>query len=149
MARALRSVGHEVSGPVARGFDPATVGLDVDALILAIVTVGAAAVAGLGSPRVTNEESFLFQKFLRVAVNGRAPDIQRVVRDFPPQREESEQGTLVRGLEVRLSLRRQAEDMEVGVDLKLDERALFYPTDAALATWIAQADRGQAVIVYE
>lgn len=36
MARALRSVGHEVSGPVARGFDPATVGLDVDALILAI-----------------------------------------------------------------------------------------------------------------
>jgi len=29
---------------------------------------GAAAVAGLGSPRVTNEESFLFQKFLRSAV---------------------------------------------------------------------------------
>jgi formate dehydrogenase (NADP+) alpha subunit len=29
---------------------------------------GASAVAGLGSPRVTNEESFLFQKFLRVAV---------------------------------------------------------------------------------
>jgi formate dehydrogenase (NADP+) alpha subunit len=29
---------------------------------------GAAAVAGLGSPRVTNEESFLFQKFLRGAV---------------------------------------------------------------------------------
>ena len=29
---------------------------------------GAAAVAGLGSPRVTNEESFLFQKFLRAAV---------------------------------------------------------------------------------
>ncbi|HBG04677.1 MAG: NADH-quinone oxidoreductase subunit G [Geobacteraceae bacterium GWC2_58_44] len=29
---------------------------------------GAAAVAGLGSPRLTNEESFLFQKFLRVAV---------------------------------------------------------------------------------
>lgn len=29
---------------------------------------GPLAVAGLGSPRVTNEESFLFQKFLRVAV---------------------------------------------------------------------------------
>jgi formate dehydrogenase (NADP+) alpha subunit len=29
---------------------------------------GAAAVAGLGSPRLTNEESFLFQKFLRAAV---------------------------------------------------------------------------------
>jgi formate dehydrogenase (NADP+) alpha subunit len=33
-----------------------------------IETSGPAAVAGLGSPRVTNEESFLFQKFLRVAV---------------------------------------------------------------------------------
>ncbi len=29
---------------------------------------GAAAVAGLGSPRTTNEENFLFQKFLRLAV---------------------------------------------------------------------------------
>jgi len=29
---------------------------------------GPAAVAGLGSPRLTNEESYLFQKFLRVAV---------------------------------------------------------------------------------
>jgi formate dehydrogenase (NADP+) alpha subunit len=33
-----------------------------------IETSGPAAVAGLGSPRVTNEESFLFQKFLRAAV---------------------------------------------------------------------------------
>ncbi|WP_198970383.1 DNA polymerase III subunit alpha [Xylophilus sp. ASV27] len=90
-----------------------------------------------------------FGKFLRVAVNGRAPDIQRLLRDFPPVRETSEQGELVRGMEVRLSLRRDAHDMAVGVDLKLDERALFYPTDAALASWTAQADRGQAVIVYE
>ena len=33
-----------------------------------IESSGAGAVAGLGSPRVTNEESFLFQKFLRAAV---------------------------------------------------------------------------------
>ncbi|XAH25912.1 DNA polymerase III subunit alpha [Xylophilus sp. GW821-FHT01B05] len=90
-----------------------------------------------------------FGKFLRVAVNGRAPDIPRLVRDFPPVREASEQGELLRGMEVRLSLRREAQDMGASVDLKLDERAFFYPTDAALASWTAQADRGQAVIVYE
>ncbi|WP_295855601.1 DNA polymerase III subunit alpha [uncultured Xylophilus sp.] len=90
-----------------------------------------------------------FGKFLRVAVNGRAPDIQRLVRDFPPVREVSEEGELVRGLEVRLSVRREAGDMEIGVDLKLDDRARFYPTDAALAGWMAQAHGGQAAIVYE
>src|SRR5688500_5964747 len=46
-----------------------------------------------------------FGKFLRVAVNGKAPDIRRLVREFPPKREQSEQGELVRGLGVRLSVR--------------------------------------------
>jgi DNA polymerase-3 subunit alpha len=90
-----------------------------------------------------------FGKFLRVAVNGKAPDIQRIVRDFPPVKEESEHGELLRGLEVRLSLRRENAGMEVGVDLRLDERSLFYPTDAALSSWVAQADHGKAMIVYE
>ena len=49
-----------------------------------------------------------FGKFLRVAVNGKAPDIKRLVRDFPPKREISEQGELVRGLGVRLSVKREA-----------------------------------------
>jgi DNA polymerase-3 subunit alpha len=35
------------------------------------------------------------------------------------------------------------------VDLQLGERAKFFPTDAALASWIAQAQSGEAVIVYE
>ncbi|QHJ00847.1 DNA polymerase III subunit alpha [Xylophilus rhododendri] len=90
-----------------------------------------------------------FGKFLRVAVNGKAPDIQRIVRDHPPVREVSEQGELLRGLEVRLSVRRETAGMEVGVDLKLDERSLFFPTDAALSSWMAQAEGGKAVIVYE
>ena len=90
-----------------------------------------------------------FGKFLRVAVNGKAPDIQRIVRDFPPVKETSEHGELLRGLEVRLSLRRENAGMEVGVDLRLDERSLFYPTDAALSSWVAQADHGKAMIVYE
>ncbi len=86
-----------------------------------------------------------FGKFLRVAVNGKAPDVQRLVREFPARREQTEQGELVRGLPVRLAVRRDTAVAE----LQLDERAKFYPTDAALASWMAQADAGQAQIVYE
>ena len=48
-----------------------------------------------------------FGKFLRVAVNGKAPDIKRLVSEFPPRREISDQGELVRGLGVRLWLKRE------------------------------------------
>ncbi|MEO6017829.1 MAG: DNA polymerase III subunit alpha [Polaromonas sp.] len=90
-----------------------------------------------------------FGKYLRVAVNGTAPDISRLVRDFPPRREMSEQGELVRGLPVRLSLRREADFGKVNADVVLGEGAKFFPTDAALASWMAQADKGLASIVYE
>ena len=86
-----------------------------------------------------------FGKFLRVAVNGKAPDIKRLVREFPPKREISEQGELVRGLGVRLSVKREAAVAE----LQLGEEAKFFPSDAALASWMAQADQGSAQIVYE
>ena len=86
-----------------------------------------------------------FGKFLRVAVNGKAPDIKRLVREFPPKREISEQGELVRGLGVRLWLKREAAVAE----LQLGEEAKFFPSDAALASWMAQADQGRAQIVYE
>jgi DNA polymerase-3 subunit alpha len=90
-----------------------------------------------------------FGKYLRVAVNGTAPDIARIVKDFPPRREMSEQGEFMRGLPVRLSVRRNADFGVVEVPLALDERARFFPTDAALASWMAQADAGIAQIVYE
>ncbi|MDZ4143242.1 MAG: DNA polymerase III subunit alpha [Burkholderiales bacterium] len=86
-----------------------------------------------------------FGKFLRVAVNGAAPDVARLLRDHPPRREVSEHGELVRGLPVRLSLQRKA----VKAELQLGDEARFFPTDAALASWMAQADQGRAVIVYE
>jgi DNA polymerase-3 subunit alpha len=86
-----------------------------------------------------------FGKFLRVTVNGHAPDIQRLVKDFPPRREYSEQGELVRGLNVRLSLQRADAVAEV----QLGEEAKFFPSDAALASWTAQADKGQAQVVYD
>ena len=80
-----------------------------------------------------------------MAVNGTAPDVQRIVRDFPPRKEMSEQGEVSRGLPVRLSLKRDS----VMAELQLGEAAKFFPTDAALASWMAQADQGLARIVYE
>jgi DNA polymerase-3 subunit alpha len=90
-----------------------------------------------------------YGKYLRVAVNGRAPDIARLVREFPAQREQTEQGDLVRGLPVRLALERRSEDLAARAELALGEAAKFFPSDAALASWMAQADQGQARIVYD
>ena len=88
-----------------------------------------------------------FGKYLRVAVNGSAPDIPRIVKDFPPRREISalDESEVLRGLSVRLSLRRDG----VTAELQLGDAAKFYPTDAALASWMAQADKGLAQVVYE
>jgi DNA polymerase-3 subunit alpha len=90
-----------------------------------------------------------FGKYLKVAVNGAAPDITRLVKDFPPRREMTEQGELVRGLPVRLQVRRHADFGAVAADVALGDQAKFFPTDAALASWMAQADKGLARIVYD
>ena len=89
-----------------------------------------------------------FGKYLRVAVNRASPDISGLIRDFPPRREMSEQGELVRGLPVRLSVERCTDFGTVAAEVVLDERARFFPTDAALAGWAAQSDKGLAHIVY-
>lgn len=95
-----------------------------------------------------------FGKYLRVAVNGRTPDVARVVREFPAKREMSEQGELVRGLAVRLIIRQAADEAIEGIagataELQLGEASRFYPNDAALALWRAQADQGKAAIAYD
>ena len=90
-----------------------------------------------------------FGKFLRVAVNGHAPDVERMLKAFPAQREETEQGELVRGLGIRLSVTRKSDAGAASAELQLSDAMRFFPTDAALAQWRAQADQGQAVIVYE
>jgi DNA polymerase-3 subunit alpha len=89
-----------------------------------------------------------FGKFLRVAVNGRAPEVARLIKDFPPQRELTEQGELLKGLPVRLSLERKAGAVAACAELLLGDQAKFFPSDAALSSWIAQAEQGKAEIVY-
>ena len=88
-------------------------------------------------------------KFLRVAVNGKAPDIARMVKDFPAKREATDQGDLIRGLAVRLSVSRTGEQSSAVGEVLLGDSARFFPSDAALASWMAQAHLGQAQIVYD
>ena len=90
-----------------------------------------------------------YGKFLRVAVNGKAPDIARMVKDFPAKREQTEQGDLIRGLAVRLSVSRQHEHCAATAEVLLGDSAKFFPSDAALASWMAQAHLGQSQIVYD
>jgi DNA polymerase III subunit alpha len=93
-----------------------------------------------------------FGRYLKVAVNGKAPDLERMIRDFPAKKEETEQGTLLRGLPVRYALWRDGQGdhagLNVSAEIELGERAKFFPSDAALASWIAQAHAGDAHIVY-
>ncbi|MBC7681427.1 MAG: DNA polymerase III subunit alpha [Ferruginibacter sp.] len=92
-----------------------------------------------------------YAKFLRLQLPPNATvsglDIARLVKDFPPQRETTEQGDVVHGLPVRLSVQRQTAHGSAVAVLQLGEQARFYPTDAALAYCLAQA--AQAVVAYE
>jgi len=56
---------------------------------------------------------------------------------------------LLRGLGLRLSVLRPGLAGPISFDLQLGDQARFYPSEAALASWRAQADAGRAVVVYE
>ena len=94
-----------------------------------------------------------FGKYLRVDVNlatgGKTPDVARMLREFPPVREMSEHGELIRGLAVRLAVACQDDSGAATADIVLDEGAKFFPTQAALAAWRVQADQGKASIIYD
>ena len=95
-----------------------------------------------------------FGKYLRVQVADKAPEVGRLLQEFAPQTTTSEQGDLVRGLPVRLLVQRSMQlDGErcaaAIAELALGESARFFPSDAALASWRAQAKQGLAEIVYE
>ena len=90
-----------------------------------------------------------FGKYLGVTVNGCLPDVARLLAAHPPQREITEQGELLRGLGLRLSVMRPGLAGPISFDLQLGDEVRFYPSEAALASWRAQADAGRAVVVYE
>ncbi|AVP57690.1 DNA polymerase III subunit alpha [Pulveribacter suum] len=89
-----------------------------------------------------------FGKYLHVS-SAQRPDVAAIVREFPPKREHTEHGEdLLHGLRVRLAVHCEAEDAAALAELQLGEDSRFFPCDAALAAWNAQAGGG-ANVVYE
>jgi DNA polymerase III subunit alpha len=86
-----------------------------------------------------------FGRYLRVAVNGQAIPVRELLQAHPPRRVQTEQGELVQGLTVRLSVQRAQACGEVD----LGDAARFYPSDEALSVWRRDAHEGQVSIVYE
>ena len=91
-----------------------------------------------------------FGRYLQVALGDSMPDVNRLVREFPPHREETEHGeTLVHGLRVRMGVRCQAEQGAAVAELQLGEASRFFPSDTALAAWSAEAGSGSVTVVYD
>ncbi|MDD2546511.1 MAG: DNA polymerase III subunit alpha [Burkholderiaceae bacterium] len=90
-----------------------------------------------------------FGKYLHVLVCEQQPDVHRLIREFPAHREEAPEGDLVQGLRVRLGLTCQAAQGAARAEVQLGEASRFYPSDAALAAWRAEAGAGKATVVYD
>jgi DNA polymerase-3 subunit alpha len=90
-----------------------------------------------------------FGRYLRVAVNGKAPAVDELLREFPPRRQSTEQGDLLQGLPVRLLLERKNTVLAAQGELDLGEDSRFFPSDAALARWRDGSHGQSAVVVYE
>ena len=94
-----------------------------------------------------------FGKYLRVAVNsdgtGKGPNVAQMLKDFPPQKEVTEEVEKVHGMAIRLAVSCQAAKGGASTELLLGEQARFYPSDAALTRWRLQAFNGKSEIVYD
>ena len=90
-----------------------------------------------------------FGKYLRVAVGEKPPEVARLLREFMPRREQTEQGELQHGLRVRLGVRCVEGQEGATAELQLGEAYRTYPSDASLAAWRSQAAGGDAVVVYD
>jgi DNA polymerase-3 subunit alpha len=83
-----------------------------------------------------------FGRYLRVAVNGKPPPVDEVLRDHPARRVATADGERVQGLPVRLFVQRERAQAE----LDLGDAARFYPSEAAIEAWLRSAD---VAIVYD
>ena len=130
-----------------------------DELVIVMGVIQADRFSG-GSPRLKVNQVWdldtarcRFGKYLMVDVQGKTPDVSRLLRDYPPKREQTEQGEFLRGMKVRLSVQREADfagvSSTVNAQLELGDDAKFYPSDAALASWMALSGAAKAQIVYD
>ena len=86
-----------------------------------------------------------FGRYLAVDINGSTPPVAEVLRLWPARREDSEQGPLAQGLQVRLRLQRR----DATAEIELGDDARFWPCDEALGRWRSIAHGGAARIVYD
>lgn len=92
-----------------------------------IVTAGGgAAVAGIGSPRVTNEESYLFQKFLRGALGTNNIDSEARLGYFPAQVIQYEQLGYSGGTYPMDAIEKASAVIVIGSDLKAESPGFAY-----------------------
>jgi formate dehydrogenase alpha subunit len=87
---------------------------------------GADAVAGLGSPRVTNEESYLFQKFLRGAVGTNNIDSEARLGFLPSQIIQYEMLGYSGGTYGMAAIEKAEVVIAIGADLKAESAGFAY-----------------------
>ena len=126
-----------------------------DELIIVMGVIQADRFSG-GSPRLKINQVWdlptarcRFGRHLKVDIGDKTPDISRLLREFPPMKVLTEQGELQRGMSVRMSVARTVDLGVVNAEIQLGDEVKFYPSDAALASWMAQSGISKTHIVYE
>jgi DNA polymerase III subunit alpha len=154
----------DTSGQIETTVDDATMQANrnlfkEDELIIVMGVIQADRFSG-GSPRLKISQVWdlptarcRFGKHLKVDIGdctgNLAPDVSRLLREFPPMKVQTEQGELQRGMSIRVAVARTAGLGVVNAELQLGDDAKFYPSDAALASWMAQSGIAKSYIVYE
>ena len=150
----------DTSGQIETTVDDATMQANrnlfkEDELIIVMGVIQADRFSG-GSPRLKISQVWdlptarcRFGKHLKVDIGDKTPDISRLLREFPPMKVQTEQGDLQRGMAVRMAVARSAELGVVNAEIQLGDDAKFYPSDAALASWMVQSGISKTHIVYE
>jgi DNA polymerase III subunit alpha len=86
-----------------------------------------------------------FGKHLRLRVDHEAPSLNSIIARYPPRKESTDMGVLLRGLSVRVQLERP----QLTAEIDLGEDARFTPSEEALQAWQQLLQRPDAVeIVY-
>jgi len=91
-----------------------------------IASSGADAVAGIGSPRVTNEENYLFQKFMRAAVGTNNIDSEARLGFFPSQIIQWEMLGYSGGTNPMDAIEQATAVIVIGSDLKAESAGFAY-----------------------
>ncbi|HIJ81158.1 MAG TPA: molybdopterin-dependent oxidoreductase [Desulfuromonadales bacterium] len=91
-----------------------------------VATGGGSAVAGIGSPRVTNEENYLFQKFFRAALGSNNIDSEARLGYLPSQIVQWEQLGCSGGTHSMDAIEKARVVIVLGADLKAESAGFAY-----------------------